>query len=1766
MAEVGGPRSMSNESEPMTPPLYEASAVEYQLDLELGTPNTPPPPRDHAESNESNTKTELSVDTPEDDNLEIIFHIESTRIVKKQLIPSCLFRAAVHVGRRASWHIHFSQKDLVRLHLLMTLYLLWKKRTYVHLPWTVLMEKRATKRALDKELVEEYIQKLLAIPEAVECEILLGFLEISPLRIEGNPRWKSIKEGYVHMKINGADQIPFQKFCSRRLEKIYRHSYRIFLRIFFVSCTLFIIWPVLIFLFVAFQNKDILNAIRDFVNSIFGNANMPLWFVLTMVLLLVIYAVGFIYKFFERRLGTVRRWAVLKPTGIAFYKSRSDNEASEVFLFDTRFKAVEGNYRQGTSWMANGLTVRNKGGYVEVDCGHYYTRLLSILAFSLAFLTVIAISQLGFNFQDIYYSASSEPSTNFNSTICGFAFTANKSYYERSISSDGNIYHVQLNLDANGTQIVSSRAFTIDEGLQGAKLGPQWLGNYESASRFVGIFKKYNKKTDILKNVDSMSLPQFPNTKFFGLQSTQVLGNDDEDLVSLTLSDTTCVMPVQLSNVTAGTIGLVVASLLVGSVIASTVGILCNYIVSYIGIWHAHVRRDVWLTLLRDLPMRPKNHRYLSFAPQRAQGFLKWHVDGENAYLAMMQAIQNAKSQILIAGWWVCPDLLLKRPQTINGTTIEGPGPCLKDILLQKAEDGVMIHVLIYREVRVAMDLGSFYAMKSLMRHRNIRVLRDPDFQVQFLGFWSHHEKIVCIDSTTAFVGGLDLAFGRFDTHEHVLSDPGGSVKECQRWPGKDYSNPIIKDFVRVDRPFEDLVDRESIPRMPWHDVHCSLQGEAALDVALHFIERWNFVCAKKDNALRTDWCVCFRMRRFKYLPKSIVPLDAPATVLKPTPLQPEYQPCSLQVLRSVSQWSAGVPTEASIHTAYCETIRAAQHYVYLENQFFISGLQGNSMVLNRIVQALVDRIALAVAHGQVFRVFVVMPLLPALEGNIQSKQSLTHLHAIMHWQYETIRTSLMGALKPITPFPHEYVMFFGLRTYGVMPNGRLVTEQIYIHSKVLIADDKTVVMGSANINDRSMNGDRDSEIAIVMEDTTFTLGRMNDEPYRQGTLATDLRMKLFREHLGQSATDNSLLDPTCTFTWNYIQRLANNNTRVFEDVFHCAPSNELRSFDAFDSTWTQLDAVYENQRLNPLKGRHAWDALNLKDDDYAQWTDVNGVPIPIEKIQRIDYKVVTTDPCLPMLSNDDEGWYYARNFKIFQDMRLVPAHSVRRRDKFQHFMADRLLAQVRRRKYVRRSLDIDDENAIPVLTHSITSLNEDDETNFYGKWRQWAKQHIMRRRSTADDCALNTRATEVASLDHPAGTRHSDSEVPWAEITSQPKKGILRRSETDFVRKASSMFMPIFHRHESSEDEFESRPARSWLPPFLYPSDSTDEDNQHAALLLQSPSLSMQSEQTETQIGTVQTNASVPVAEENTARSQLSNIKGHLVIFPLEFLLNLSIPIVIIKNDESLTTKWDARYSHSVPHDASYYGKCIIGGILPCGLTHTLMTSLDVVKCNKQVFPTKNNGLVKGFKCTWYSAQGFFKYGFYEIFKDYFSTLAGEENAYKYRGFIFLAGSASVEFIADVALCPMEMVKVKVQTSPAGPFPTEFKPELVAMKANAVETRYPFGSVFYFFEKVVEIFYTRVLTAPKESYSKGTQLGITFTSGYLAGIICAIVSHPADSMSWTNASDAGMTNLATKGLGARIIINGTLTGLQWWIYDAFKTAFGMTTTGGAAK
>ena len=101
----------------------------------------------------------------------------------------------------------------------------------------------------------------------------------------------------------------------------------------------------------------------------------------------------------------------------------------------------------------------------------------------------------------------------------------------------------------------------------------------------------------------------------------------------------------------------------------------------------------------------------------------------------------------------------------------------------------------------------------------NILVIRHPPF-TPFL--YSHHQKFVVVDESLAFVGGIDLAWGRYDWHQHLLVDP-----IAQHWWGVDYYNPHIAPpsvFYDINSPDTNYFDPSTTPRMPWFVIFLRFQ------------------------------------------------------------------------------------------------------------------------------------------------------------------------------------------------------------------------------------------------------------------------------------------------------------------------------------------------------------------------------------------------------------------------------------------------------------------------------------------------------------------------------------------------------------------------------------------------------------------------------------------------------------------------------------------------------------------------------------------------------------------------------------------------------------------------------------------------------------------------------------------------------------------------------------------------------------------------------
>uniref|UniRef100_A0A8C2B290 Phospholipase n=1 Tax=Cyprinus carpio TaxID=7962 RepID=A0A8C2B290_CYPCA len=556
-----------------------------------------------------------------------------------------------------------------------------------------------------------------------------------------------------------------------------------------------------------------------------------------------------------------------------------------------------------------------------------------------------------------------------------------------------------------------------------------------------------------------------------------------------------------------------------------------------------------WSHEIRSLSERCDFHqtnRCEGFAPPRPDTLTKWYVNGNGYFSDLADALEQAKEEIFITDWWLSPEVFLKRPAT--GTYWR-----LDKILKRKAEQGVKVCVLLYKEVELALGINSGYSKRTLMNlHPNIKVMRHPDHVASVVLLWAHHEKMVSIDQSVAFVGGLDLAFGRWDDSDYRLSDlePPKTCEDevdlsCNAllWLGKDYSNFIKRDWTQLDQPFQDNVDRTQVPRIPWRDLGAVHHGKAARDLARHFIQRWNFTKYKDDF--------------YPYLlPKSHCTADKlPFTI-------PGATKASVQVLRSVDRWSAGT-CEQSILNAYLHVIDNSEHYIYLENQFFIS-CSDQKNVLNTIGDAIVRRILRAHSEGKKYRVFVVIPLLPGFEGDI-SQGGGNAIQAILHFTYRTINRgehSILSRLKErMQDEWTQYISLCGLRTHSQLGQSP-VTELIYVHSKALIADDRCYIIGSANINDRSMLGSRDSELAVLVEDEERVPSVMNGEEYQAGPLALALRKECFSVLLGAKSDPNlNIDDPISDHFFNDVwNKIAQTNAIIYEKVFRCLPLDCIRN------------------------------------------------------------------------------------------------------------------------------------------------------------------------------------------------------------------------------------------------------------------------------------------------------------------------------------------------------------------------------------------------------------------------------------------------------------------------------------------------------------------------------------------------------------------------------------------------------------------------------
>ncbi|KAI8631907.1 phospholipase D/nuclease [Xylariaceae sp. FL1651] len=762
-----------------------------------------------------------------------------------------------------------------------------------------------------------------------------------------------------------------------------------------------------------------------------------------------------------------------------------------------------------------------------------------------------------------------------------------------------------------------------------------------------------------------------------------------------------------------------------------------------------------------------KQHRFNSYFPEHDGNLIKWYVDGRDYFWAVSVALDQAKESIYIADWWLSPELFMRRPPHFNQEWR------LDEILKRRAEAGVKIYVIVYREVEAAITCNSEHTKHALQSlcpegspgYGNIKIMRHPDHNVfenaaDMTFYWAHHEKFIVIDYAMAFIGGLDLCFGRWDNHQHALSDvhPEGVANEI--WPGQDFNNNRVMDFKNVQDWKQNELSKAEYGRMPWHDVSMGVIGPCVYDIAEHFVLRWNFV--KRDKYKRDERFDWIMLRGREGQDEDLVGVQRPKHPVGDYVLHP-FMPLETknlnnrgtvhaQIVRSSADWSSGILTDHSIQNAYKEVIRNAQHYVYIENQFFITATgDQQSPIHNQIGRAIVEACVRAGKEGRKFRVIIVIPAVPGFAGDLRD-DAATGTRAIMDYQYKSIcrgEHSIFEQIRAQGVDPVNHIFVFNLRSYDrlnktstvreqeeksgvnyqqvqraqaeeIMSSGihgsadvegerdkhmgkaeeqketketiksteakkrfeearpddagmksaysvahhamagtgklsdepwegdareeveNWIQEELYIHAKLLIVDDRTVICGSSNLNDRSQEGYHDSELSIVMEDTDRIPSRMDGQPFEAGKHAATLRRYLWREHLGllppqehdashdpnaQPPGENSpndiwdrddsykfVEDPLSDELWNQWTSSATTNTEIFRHLFHADPDDHVKTFDDYNTFLPPkevksghifdkfMPAEDVRKKLDQIKGHLVWMPLDyLKDANMAE-------------------------------------------------------------------------------------------------------------------------------------------------------------------------------------------------------------------------------------------------------------------------------------------------------------------------------------------------------------------------------------------------------------------------------------------------------------------------------------------------------------------------------------------------------------------------------------
>lgn len=607
-----------------------------------------------------------------------------------------------------------------------------------------------------------------------------------------------------------------------------------------------------------------------------------------------------------------------------------------------------------------------------------------------------------------------------------------------------------------------------------------------------------------------------------------------------------------------------------------------------------------------------------------------------NYFEQIYSSLLHSKKLIYICGWSVDTTLRLLRQKpsksaadSQDSTRTLDDQLSLGELLKRKASEGVTVLLMIWDEV--------FSTSNALIRIRGLMDTRDEITKAFFRNskvkaavvqrlsgisnkviraplvpcLFTFHEKLVITDipsynpkqpddrELVAFCGGLDLTYGRWDTPKHA---PFSTL-------GDEHADDFHNGCFDVSQPLG--------PRQPWHDVAAMITGPVIRDFVRCFEERW---------------------RRQGLGASLLFDIDGDTGLTDGTFVHPSER-WTVQVFRSIDERSAvfdkelarrletkkGRSIDRSIHHAYVHYTRAANRFIYIEQQYFVGSSNqwledGHKDATNLIPNEIALKIVHGILSGNYFRAYIVIPMFP------EGVPSDSVIQKILKFQRKTVEMMMRKIADAIAEAgltdcePTDFLAFFCLgnrESLGVKESdssdarsetstsssdsfkepvriplrrrassdsrsddksdsssrrgrgssltrrlssfrrkGPRTTDEeilsmsrrhpVYVHSKLFIADDEVLVAGSANLNERSMCGVRDSEIAF----SAFQPGhRWKAEPdakdrFPKGEVGR-FRRRLWAEHaLGTSkrAFPDVLNDPGSLECMREMQRIARRN------------------------------------------------------------------------------------------------------------------------------------------------------------------------------------------------------------------------------------------------------------------------------------------------------------------------------------------------------------------------------------------------------------------------------------------------------------------------------------------------------------------------------------------------------------------------------------------------------------------------------------------------